>query len=511
MRLVGVVFLKSLPLAAALFVLFPRLNGPLWGMPGDTSSTRTGLSTTMTPGSIGRLLESDEIAFRALFAGPVPLSDQLYWRGPVLGTFTGRTWVPGGEGSGAAPLEIQAAAEPTFDYTITQEPHQRDWLFALDLPVDLRGVSDLAPRLRADGQLVAGRLITERVRYTLRSATGYRIGLNETPLSLQTWLQLPPGYNPRTLELAAELRRTVPGAMESRAADGALAQAVLQRFRKQNYTYTMEPPALGRHSVDEFLFDTRAGYCEHYASAYVVLMRALDIPARVVTGYQGGEFNPIDGFLSVRQSDAHAWAEVWLAGRGWVRVDPTGAVAPERVIRGGRSAATTTAQGGPVFGEGSFSLLRAIRFQWEAMENGWNQWVLSYTPERQRELLSKLGFVPDGQTLALVFAVVISAILVVLAVISLRHRTERDRLGELLASLRERLANAGLIVPAHLGPRAMLAQVEPRLDPASAVETRSLVDEFERWRYSRASAGITSSVLRTLRRRIRRYRPRIAR
>jgi transglutaminase-like putative cysteine protease len=512
LRLVGVVFLKSLPLAAALFVLFPRLNAPLWGLPGDTRSARTGLSNTMTPGAIGRLLESDEIAFRALFSGQVPLSDQLYWRGPVLGSFTGRTWMPAGDGLVAATLDLQPGTDPVYEYTITQEPNQRDWLFALDLPVDLRGAADFSPRLRADGQLLAGRLIAERARYTLRSATSYRLGLNETRLSLQNWLQLPPGYNPRTLELAAELRRTVPGAMASRSADAALVQAALQRFRQQNYTYTLQPPTLGRNSVDEFLFDTRAGYCEHYASAFVVLMRALDIPARVVTGYQGGEFNPIDGFLTVRQADAHAWAEVWLEGRGWVRVDPTAAVAPERVIRGGRTAAAAAStQGGPVLGERAFSLLRAIRFQWEALENGWNQWVLSYTPERQRELLSRLGLMPDGRTLALVFAVVISAILLVLAVISLRHRTERDRLGELLARLRERLTAVGIDAPSHLGPRALLALAAPRLDAASADETRRLIDEFERWRYSRASAAMPAAAQRALRARLRRYRPRLAR
>jgi transglutaminase-like putative cysteine protease len=511
MKLVGVVLLKSLPLAAALFVLFPRLNAPLWGLPGDTSAGRTGLSTTMTPGAIGRLLESDEIAFRALFTGRVPLTDQLYWRGPVLGTFNGRTWIPGTDAAAGAAPELQTAPQSVVEYTVTQEPHQRDWMFALDLPVDTRGAAELAPRLRTDGQLLASRLINERVRFTLRSATDYRLGLEESRLSLQNALQLPPGYNPRTLELATELRRSVPGAQVSRSADAALVQAVLQRFRQQNYSYTLEPPPLGRNSVDDFLFDTRAGYCEHYASAFVVLMRALDIPARVVTGYQGGEFNPIDGFLTVRQADAHAWAEVWLEGRGWVRVDPTAAVAPERVNRGGRATAGTAATGGPVFGEGTFSLLRAIRFQWEALENGWNQWVLSYTPERQRDLLRALGLVPDTRTLGLVFAIVISVILGVLAVVSLRHRVERDKLGELLARLRARLADAGVAVPAHLGPRALHALAAPRLEAASANEMRCLVDDLERWRYSRASAAMPAAALRALRRRVRRYRPRIAR
>jgi len=504
MRLVGAVFLKSAPLAAALFVLFPRVDAPLWGLPGDARAGRTGLSNTMSPGSIGRLLQSDAIALRARFEGALPANDQLYWRGPVLGSFSGRTWTMDLDAFAGPLPPLQAAAQPRYVYTVTLEPQPNDWIYALEWPVELSGAAELAPRLRADGQLVAGRLLDERVRYTLQSATNVRIGADETPKSLQPWLDLPAGFNPRTLALAAEMRA---GAAPQRTqGDPALVRAVLQRFRDQGFRYTLEPPLLGRHSIDEFLFDTRAGFCEHYAAAFVVLMRALDIPARVVTGYQGGEFNPVDGFLTVRQSDAHAWAEVWLPADGWVRIDPTAAVAPERIQRAGHAAAAGAAAG-PVFGERTFNLLRAIRFQWEALENGWNQWVLSYTPERQRDLLRRLGLVPDPQTLALLFVSVVGVILLVLAAVSLRHRTERDRLGELLAALRGRLAAAGVEAPAHLGPRALRACVEPQLAAASAAEAVRLLEELERWRYSRCAGAMPASALRALRRRVRRYRP----
>lgn len=507
--LVGLVLLKALPLTAALFLLFPRITTPLWGLPGEAAAGRTGLSSTMTPGAIGRLLESDEIAFRVLFDDAVPASDRLYWRGPVLGLFNGRTWAPLQPSPLTVPLQASIDPSRSVSYTVTLEPHRRDWLFALELPVGFDGVRDLGGRLQPDGQLLASRLINERVRYRMQSAPEFRIGANETSLSLQEWLQLPPGFNPRTLELANELRQTVPGALQTRASDPALVDAVLQRFRQQNYVYTLTPPVLGRHSVDEFLFDTRAGFCEHYASAFVVLMRALDIPARVVTGYQGGEFNPVDGFVSVRQSDAHAWAEVWLPQRGWVRVDPTAAVAPERVQRGGRRAEGAATVANPVFGERTFDVLRALRFQWEALENGWNQWVLSYTPERQRELLRRFGLLPDTQTLLLAFAIVVCVILGLLAAVSLRHRTRRDRLGELLALLRARLATTGLPVPPHLGPRALLEQAGTQLDEPSRREAQALAAELERWRYSRASNAMPASALRALRARIRRYRPRI--
>lgn len=510
LKLVGALLLKAVPLTVALFVLFPRLTSPLWSMPADSTTARSGLSSTMSPGNIGRLLESDEIAFRALFAAAPPPPERLYWRGPVLGLFNGRTWTPrSADGRATAPA-IRTLGTEVADYTITLEPTRRDWLFALDMPVDASGAADLSPRLLPDGQLVAGRLLNERARYRLRSVTEFRLGENETPLSLQTWLQLPPGFNPRTLELAVQLRREVPGAMQSRAADATLVNEVLRRFNQEKFVYTLQPPTLGRNSVDEFLFDTRAGFCEHYASAFVVLMRALDIPARVVTGYQGGEYNPVDGFLTIRQSDAHAWAEVWLAGRGWVRVDPTAAVAPERVQRGG-APRTTVAAGGaaPVFGAQAFSLMRAVRFRWEALENGWNQWVLSYSQERQMKLLDALGLVPDTRTLAIVFAVVISVILAVLGVLSLRYRSERDPLGELLSEIRRRLVAAGVDAQDHWGPRATQAAAASRLEPGSRAETEALLESIEQLRYARQDVA-SSAAIRQLRRRIRRYRPRMA-
>lgn len=516
-RLVGVVLLKAAPLAAALFLLFPRLPGPLWGLPGDTSSARTGLSTTMTPGAIGRLLQSEEIAFRARFdSEQPPLPDQLYWRGPVLGSFTGRSWLPLSEADrpDAVPLEVRGDPRSVIEYTVTLEPHRRDWLFALEWPADLPGtgrVGNGSSRLTRDGQLLANGLVGERMRYTLRSATRFSFGLNETPLSLRAWTQLPPGFNPRTLEFAAQLRQQVPGALLSRDADVALVEAVLTRFRREPYRYTLEPPVLGRHSVDEFLFDTKAGFCEHYAGAFVTLMRALDIPARVVTGYQGGEYNPIDGFLTVRQGDAHAWAEVWLAGRGWTRVDPTAAVAPDRVEQArGRAVRERAAAGGSTLAPAVFDLWRTLRLNAEAIENAWNQWVLSYSPERQRALLRALGLAPDTQTLLVVFALAVSVLLAILAWFSLRHPVRRDPLGEIVTLLKERLLRAGVAPPPHLGPRGMLPALKQQLDPASYAAACELLARIETLRYARAGQRAGTAQWRELRRAVRRFRPRAA-
>jgi hypothetical protein len=285
-------------------------------------------------------------------------------------------------------------------------------------------------------------------------------------------------------------------------------QAVLDHFRRGGYRYTLKPRALGRDSVDEFLFGTREGFCEHYAGAFVVLMRALEVPARVVTGYQGGEINPVDGFMTVRQSDAHAWAEVWLPGQGWTRVDPTAVVAPVRIEIGAPEIAAAAGIE-PLFGSrgGGLPLLAAVRFRWEALQNSWNQWVLTYSDERQRAFLEYLGFNPDLRTLGLLFAAALTVILAVLTVVSLRHRTVRDPLADAYGDLRERLRGAGATVPDHLGPRALAARFAAALTAPSSSQLQALAARFEELRYSRASQATTRRQTAQLRRAVARYRP----
>jgi transglutaminase-like putative cysteine protease len=420
----------------------------------------------------------------------------LYWRGPVLGHFNGRTWNAVTERSRWVALQIRADAASRVDYTVTLEPHQQEWLFALEMPA-AREDTSLRVRMTQDAQVLAGQPITERVRYPMRSFTVFATGLNETPASLQDWLQLPEGFNPRTRRLADELRRDPAQGLEQQL------QAVLEHFRSGGYAYTLEPPMLGRHSVE-----TRQGYCEHYASAFVVLMRMLDIPARVVTGYQGGERNPVDGFLTVRQSDAHAWAEVWLPGRGWLRVDPTAVVAPLRINRGAQHLARQPGFGPIVLNVDDLSWLRALRFNFEALQNGWNQWVLSYSPERQRALLARLGFKPDWQTLGLLFAITLTLLMAVLAVFSLRHRVERDPLALLFGRFRRRLREAGVDAPATEGPRALATRLERELATDSLTKAREILQDFEQWRYSRFSVAVPPRELRRLRRAVQRFRPR---
>jgi len=519
LRLVGGLALKAVPLTVVLFLLFPRLDNPLWGMPRDAQAGATGLSNSMSPGGISRLLQSEAIAFRVRFAGAAPENQQLYWRGPVFGSFDGRAWSPLTQRVAASPpLRIDADPASAVDYTVTLEPSQRDWLFVLELPAAAPQAADLRARATADAQLLAGRPIATRTRYTVRSFTRFSLGMNETPLSLRNWLGLPAGFNPRTLQFAAEMRARLDAADAAAGRAGnerRLVEAVLEHFRSGGFRYTLEPPLLGRDSVDEFLFESRLGYCEHYASAFVVLMRALDLPARVVTGYQGGELNPVDGFMTVRQSDAHAWAEVWIGDSGWTRVDPTAVVAPVRIEQGLRELARQTG-GGPLFtiggdtGAGWGRLVQRLRFNWEALENSWNQWVLTYSAQQQMNLLDRLGFEPDWRVLGILLALAVSIVAAVLAVVSLRHRVIRDPLADLEARFRGRLLRAGLPCRPTDGPRALRARLAAELAPASLEEADDILRLLERLRYSPASINVAPSAIRRLRGLVRRFRVRFA-
>jgi transglutaminase-like putative cysteine protease len=506
-------FVKALPLTIALFVLFPRLQVPLFAFARAEMSSSTGLSDSMSPGSINRLIESDAVALRAKFNnGQVPRPDQLYWRGPVFGHFDGRTW---SSQSHLAANRIDSALlkydqKKGVDYTVTMEPTNRNWVLALELvPTSVESESnDFQSTLSTDLQQVSDNNFRDRVRYRVRSYTEFRVGPFKPDPELSQWLKLPDGYNPRTRQFAVDLRNQIvdPSEPDPHARDGAVVEAVLNHFRRGGYHYTLRPPLLGRDSIDDFLFETRLGFCEHYAAAFVVLMRAASIPARVVTGYQGGEINPVDGNLTVRQSDAHAWAEVWLPGRGWERKDPTAVVSPVRIEQGEAELASQYGLSRYRGAGGLFGWIGTFRMNWEAVENLWNQAVLSYSADRQRSFISQLGMAPSWRNLSIAFAVTISSLLLVLAAVTLRHREVRDPLSELVAQFRMRLELAGLTAPACEGLSDLKRRLAPRLRPAQAEEASALLQALEDARYRRASASLRPAELRTLRARVRRFR-----
>jgi hypothetical protein len=361
----------------------------------------------------------------------------------------------------------------------------------------------LPATLQPDLQLVTNAPLASRTRFSVESSVGWQAGLNETPASLRNWLELPPGFNPRTLALAARWR-------EDERADQHLVERALTMFREQPFRYTLQPPRLGRDSVDDFLFETRSGFCEHYAGAFVVLMRALDIPARVVTGYQGGERNPVDDWWLVRQADAHAWVEVWLSDRGWVRVDPTAAVAPERIERGVRLESRFADIPGI---DAAAPLLARLRFNFDAITNAWNQWLLSYDKGRQQHLLERLGLrADDWRSLAAALALALTVIVGTIAVLTLHPRRARDPVERAWDEFCQRMAATGLMRLPHETASNYLRRVERMLEPESVPEARRIVALYNRLRYDRPTAGDRETDpqrvdVRKLHRCVRQFRP----
>jgi len=499
LRQTGLLLLQALPIAAALFVLFPRLSTPLWGLPDDAHSARTGMSDTMAPGLISQLARNDEVAFRVQFDQAMPASSALYWRGPTLGHFDGRTWRPVRQEVGASPRPQITLPEDgsAVRYRLTLEPHGRRWLFALDVPVVLPNAPELAAAITPDFDAVSTNPIHARVRFEAAARTDAAIGLNETPLSLQNWIQLPAGEHRQTLEMAARWRN-------EEADNAKLVKRALDMFRDNGFRYTLQPPLLADNPVDRFLFETRAGFCEHYASAFVVLMRALDIPARVVTGYQGGELNPTDGYWIVRQADAHAWSEVWLAGRGWVRIDPTSAVAPERIELGSQALGETRRQREGLIAGSDW--LRTWRFSIDSVANSWNQWVLNYDRGRQQALLARIGLDAANPrdlvgALGLVLALAIGAV----AVFTLRPRREGDPVETAYRDFCNRVAALGAPRLPDETPSRYLRRVDRMLEADDADQARGIVADYTRLRYDPAFS--TPERIRDLQRRVRAFKP----
>lgn len=420
LRLSTTLLLQALPIMLVLFVLFPRVSGPFWSLPKDAHSAVSGLSDSMSIGHLSELSLSNKIAFRVTFKdNHVPPPSQLYWRGPVLWWTNGRDWRSLYRYSlmneDKLPLKVQG--QP-YEYTLTLEPHNERWLFALELPTHTpQQLGGMTP----DYQILAKYPIQQRIRYTLRSYTDYQATFLHQQLR-SIALRLPREQHPKTIALAEEWA-------EKFQTPQRIVEQALRYFNEQPFHYTLSPPSLPGDPIDQFLFETRRGFCEHYAASFVVLMRAAGIPARVVTGYLGGERNPLGDYLIVRQRDAHAWAEVWFTEEGWVRIDPTGAVSPERVEQGINNAIPQEIDqldwGVMGFSRNTWVVQwwRQLENSWDALNNGWNQWVLGYGPERQRELLRRLGLGNlDWQGMVIGLVIIIATILSLLGIWTLWRR-----------------------------------------------------------------------------------------
>lgn len=447
--LAGRLLLQALPLMLVMYLLFPRIQGSLWGLPQDAYSGVTGMADELRPGSINQLNQSEAIAFRAAFSGAPPANADLYWRSLVLWQTDGRTWSRGGQSLPVA-RGFEGEGAPV-DYVITFEASNKPWLVALDLPATQPPNLRLLPGF----VLAAAAPVRERLRYSLTSWPRYRTGeLSERERAAA--LQLPDDIGVRTRDLAKLW-------LVQSTSDADVVQAALSYFHGENFIYTLQPPLLGNQPVEEFLFDVRRGYCEHYTSALVTLMRAAGIPARAVAGYQGGEFNPSGNYLIVRQSDAHAWAEVWLRERGWVRVDPTAAVAPER-IEYGADAVRRLARQGAAFGQlPAEAVRRALALGWleglartgnhlrDAVDATWNEWVLDYSVERQQQLLRRLGFHAPSPLLMVELLAGLSALLLLGYAVYGWRAPRRDPVQRAYHKFCRKLARVGLVRAPHEG------------------------------------------------------------
>ncbi|HKB55714.1 MAG TPA: DUF3488 and transglutaminase-like domain-containing protein [Ramlibacter sp.] len=487
-RTAGLMALLGAPIMAVLFLLFPRL-APLWGIPDDAMSGRSGLSATMRVGNIAQLALDDSIAMRIRFEGAVPPPTDLYFRGPVLSRFDGHEWRTLSPRRGSSrPVDmglarLQVAGRPVR-YEVTLEPTNRPWLLTLDAAIDRPKVPGFATAMTSELQWVTDRPVTDLLRYQAQSYPIFRQGPASIAAVRPEYLELPPGLNPRTLALAAQWRRDPALA---RGGAPAFVRAALDRLRTGGYRYTLEPGVFGPDSADEFWFDRREGFCEHIASSFVILMRALGIPARIVTGYQGGERNPVDGYWVVRQSDAHAWTEVWLAGQGWIRVDPTAAVAPSRI---GAMQRLQRPQGAvaSAFGAVTPELAVSLRAVWDAVNNSWNQWVLNYTQSKQLDLLRNVGFdSPSWEDLGLLVAGLVIAVALGSVAWAMWEHRQRDPWLRLLQRARRRVRELGIALPTQAPPREMATLVTARFGTGA----RPLADwllKLETQRYAPAPA-----------------------
>jgi transglutaminase-like putative cysteine protease len=476
--------LLSIPLMLILFILVPRVPGPLWGLTSEQRGGITGLSDHMSPGKISNLIRNNEVAFRVDFKGDIPAQSKLYWRGPVMAQYNGYRW-------SQAPRKILRrftlmASDSAIKYTVTLEPNGEQWLLALDIPSKLIRHSVMTENF----QLISKKKINDLLRYQMESRLAYQIGLNESLDYLKIALAYPDMLNPKTIELGKSLAERF-----ERSED--IVNEVLNMFREEEFYYTLKPPALGKNVVDEFLFGSRRGFCEHYAGSFALLMRAAGIPARIVTGYQGGEYNNVGNYLIVRQSDAHAWTEVWIENQGWVRVDPTAAVSPSRIEQGIDDALSDEISNfriqnrNPIFGN--------LLYNWDNLQHSWNDWVLNYDQRKQMNFLSKLELGIENWS-DMVFALVF----LLLAVTALfwfiawyRERPPKPAAYEILFNrLLKKLSRRGFQKGPAEDTRTFLLRITKRDFPQQEL-LANIVELYNRIKYGRQ--GSSQSALDNMR------------
>lgn len=484
----SVMLFQAMPLMLVLFLIFPRI-GPLWTVPIKSYAAKTGMSDFMSPGDIRLLSQSTEVAFRAEFEGDIPPRSELYWRGLVFSKVEDDVWsslgwreIPVLERRGRKPEKL---GEKSIRYSVIMEPSQQRWVYSLKYP----GEHSRNVMRGGDHRLVSPIEIQDQFRY---HATSFPQAVLDPVLSSwrrQTELKLPEESNQKTRDFAEKIR----GDFKT---DSEFVDAVLAHFREQEFFYTLQPPVLGDDSIDEFLFETRKGFCEHYASSFVFMMRAAGVPARVVAGYQGGEINPLNNSVIVHQFDAHAWAEVWLEGSGWIRVDPTAAVSPDRIIWGLERA---LADEGSFLSDSPLSPLRfrdvqwinLLRLRYDALTYAWQRFVLGYDEDGQYDLLTR--WLGEFNPARIASVMLIAAAIVLLPIfIALLFSTRPKKLPVILRAYLdfcEKLEGAGVARLPGEAPISYAQRVQS-LRPDLAADVACITDLYTRISYQSGASGM---------------------
>lgn len=405
------IFMQSAPLAICLFFVFPKLS-PLWAVPA-AKSAKTGLSDSVKVGDIANLALSDELAFRVKFDNSVPSYSQMYWRTIVMENFDGQSWKTGarskyrgqtGKGINSSSglntiyqysFDKANAKGKQLNYQVITSPTYQHWLYGLDLArINNKNNQNGKIYHRQDYSLYSKEPITQNSSYYVTSYIEMPLALDINDYSYERNIEIPENSN---LKLVDEAQRLRTKYSDDNEGNTALIKDVLTTFNKEVYRYTLNPPRLQNNSLDQFYFETKAGFCEHFASSFTFLMRAAGIPSRLVTGYMGGEYNSQGGYYSIYQRDAHAWSEVWLEGRGWIRVDPTASINPERVERGfseqllREQAASSSDRFSLLRFSNNNAFINNLRLGLEALDYNWTRWVIGYTADKQNIFMEKLA------------------------------------------------------------------------------------------------------------------------
>ena len=466
---------QAFPIMILLFLIFPRIAAPKFGLGAQNAIGRTGLSDTLKPGQISQLIQSNALAFRVNFEGPIPPPNERYWRGPVFWYTDGEQW-----SLESRNLALETPVQPSsedYEYTVTLEPHHQKWLFALDIPSEI----PLEINQSSDLLLRANKSVVSRISYNLRSNTQYNTG------SISSWekqagLQLPAPPSPRITRLIDEWQKK-----DSKPT--AIVQQALEYFHNNAFFYTLLPPLYRNKPIETFLFEARKGFCEHYATAFVYLMRAANIPSRIITGYQGGEYNTVGNFLEIRQSDAHAWAEVWLEGKGWVRFDPTSAISPERIDRDIDRFSQRT-YGYSHFGGVEIpvvsKLIQNIQYAWLATEHAWYRQVIAYNADRQNSLMSAWGIGKLADRILSLIASIAVLLLLVAAVILYKRPAKSDKAKVLYHRFCRKLSRHGLVKAHTEGARNFARRATIAL-PSLEFEINEITQVYQTVRYARTS------------------------